>query len=130
MKKIKYLIIIFFFHYFTANANDDFEHWLKEFSNKAIKNGISKKTVDNVLYKAKFLPNVIKYDRYQPEFYEDTNTYITKRVNKKKIINFQKIYKKNIKLINKVENEFSVEKELLLALMGIETNYGNYLAMD
>ena len=127
MKKIKYLIIIFFFHYFTANANDDFEHWLKEFSNKAIKNGISKKTVDNVLYKAKFLPNVIKYDRYQPEFYEDTNTYITKRVNKKKIINGQKIYKKNIKLINKVENEFSVEKELLLALMGIETNYGNYL---
>ena len=36
MKKIKYLIIIFFFHYFTANANDDFEHWLKEFSNKVM----------------------------------------------------------------------------------------------
>ena len=58
-------------------------------------------------------------------FMRDTNTYITKRVNKK-IINGQKFIK-NIKLINKVENEFSVEKELLLALMGIETNYGNYL---
>ena len=127
MKKIKYLIIIFFFHIFIANANDDFDVWLNQFSNKAINKGISKKTVDEVLYKAKFLPNVIKYDRYQPEFYEDTNTYINKRVNKQKVINGEKIYKKNINLINQIENEFFVEKELLLALMGIETNYGNYL---
>ena len=28
---------------------------------------------------AKFLPKVIEYDRYQPEFYEDTFTYIKKR---------------------------------------------------
>ena len=127
MKKIKYLIIIFFFHISIANANDDFDVWLNKFSNKAINKGISKKTVDEVLYKAKFLPNVIKYDRYQPEFYEDTNTYINKRANKQKVINGEKIYKKNINLINQIENEFSVEKELLLALMGIETNYGNYL---
>ena len=127
MKKIKYLIIIFFFHIYIANANDDFDVWLNKFSNKAINKGISKKTVDEVLYKAKFLPNVIKYDRYQPEFYEDTNTYINKRANKQKVINGEKIYKKNINLINQIENEFFVEKELLLALMGIETNYGNYL---
>ena len=33
---------------------------------------------------AKFLPKVIEYDRYQPEFYEDTKTYIGKRSSKKK----------------------------------------------
>ena len=33
----------------------------------------------------KFLPNVIKYDRYQPEFYEDTKTYVTKRTSNKKV---------------------------------------------
>ena len=33
----------------------------------------------------KFLPNVIKYDRYQPEFYEDTKTYITKGSSDKKV---------------------------------------------
>ena len=37
------------------------------------------------------------------------------------------LYKKQKKTINKIENEFFVEKELLLALMGIETNYGKYL---
>ena len=32
-----------------------------------------------------FLPKVIEYDRYQPEFYEDTFTYIKKRSSKNKI---------------------------------------------
>ena len=43
--------------------------------------------------KAKFLPKVIEYDRYQPEFYEDTNTYISKRVNNEKINKGLEIYK-------------------------------------
>ena len=34
---------------------------------------------------AKFLPKVIEYDRYQPEFYEDTFTYIKKEQIKKKL---------------------------------------------
>ena len=34
----------------------------------------------------KFLPKVIEYDRYQPEFYEDTKTYISKRILAKNLI--------------------------------------------
>ena len=33
----------------------------------------------------RFLSDVIKYDRYQPEFYEDTKTYISKRTSSKKV---------------------------------------------
>ena len=80
-----------------------------------------------VLKNARFLPKVIKYDRYQPEFYEDTKTYIDKRVTNNKIEKGKKLYKKNINKINEIEKKFLVEKELLLSLMGIETNYGNYL---
>jgi membrane-bound lytic murein transglycosylase B len=75
----------------------------------------------------KFLPNVIKYDRYQPEFYEDTKTYITKRTSNKKVSKGLKFYKQNINLINSIETEFNIEKELLLSLMGIETNFGTYV---
>ena len=32
----------------------------------------------------RYLPKVIEYDRYQPEFYEDTKTYISKRTSKQK----------------------------------------------
>ena len=76
---------------------------------------------------AKFIPKVIEYDRYQPEFYEDTFTYIKKRTSKKKLREGLSLYKKEKKLIDKVEEDFQVEKELLLALMGIETNFGKYL---
>ena len=75
---------------------------------------------------AKFLPKVIEYDRYQPEFYEDTKTYISKRTSKK-VQTGLSFYKNNKDLINDVEKNFDIEKELLLALMGIETNFGNYL---
>ena len=46
-----------------------------KFKKRAINEGISKSTVNNLIDKTKFLPDVIKYDRYQPEFYEDTKTY-------------------------------------------------------
>ena len=46
---------------------------------------ISEKTFDLVMKNVKFLPKVIEYDRYQPEFYEDTKTYISKRTSQKKV---------------------------------------------
>ena len=76
---------------------------------------------------ARFLPKVLEYDRYQPEFYEDTFTYIKKRSSNRKLKEGLKLYKKEKKIIEMVEKDFHVEKELLLALMGIETNFGKYL---
>ena len=74
-----------------------------------------------------FLPKVIKYDRFQPEFYEDTKTYISKRTSKQKVNMGAQLYGLNKDFINMIDNKFSVEKELLLALMGIETNFGTYV---
>ena len=127
--KINNLIIFFliFFYFSNSTFADDFNDWLSSFKIVALKKGISEKTFDKVMSDVKFLPKVIKYDRYQPEFYEDTKTYISKRTSKEKVSQGIIIYKKNNLLINKVENEFNVDKELLLALMGIETNFGKYL---
>ena len=74
--------------------------------------------------KAQYLPKVIEYDRYQPEFYEDTFTYIKKRSSKRKVKGLKLLKKK--KTIEIVEKEFQVEKNYL-ALMGIEVNFGKYL---
>ena len=108
-------------------ANDDFDKWLKNFEIKAINYGISKKVVNEIMSNAKFLPKVIEYDRYQPEFYEDTFTYIKKRSSNRKIKEGVRLFKKEKKIIETIEQDFEVEKELLLALMGIETNFGKYL---
>ena len=128
MKKISiFFLIIFIISAQNLYAREDFNLWLKDFKKNAIKNGISKKTVDEVMGGAKFLPKVIEYDRYQPEFYEDTYTYIKKRANKEKVKKGLFLYKKEKNLIDEIEKKFLVEKELLIALMGIETNFGKYL---
>ncbi len=122
------LTFIFFANNFSlANTPNDFNLWLNNFKKEAINKGISKKTVNSAMKNAKFLPKVIEYDRYQPEFYEDTYTYIKKRSNKEKVKKGLLLYSKEKKLINEIEENFLVEKELLLALMGIETNFGKYL---
>ena len=127
-KIITFILSFNIFFTFNLYSNErDFEIWLKNFKVKAVETGISRTVVDDVLLNAKFLPKVIEYDRYQPEFYEDTFTYIRKRTSKKKLNDGLRLYKKEKLIIDKVENEFNVEKELLLALMGIETNFGKYL---
>ncbi len=129
MKKVKLLILftLIFCNTFVYANNEDFNNWLKDFKKIALKNNISENTFELVMKDVKFLPKVIEYDRYQPEFYEDTKTYITKRTSKKKITKGVKLYNNNKKLIDEVDDKFEVEKELLLALMGIETNFGLYL---
>ncbi len=99
MKKIKLLIISLFIIFSSSTLiADDFNDWKIKFKKRAINEGISKSTVNNLIDNSKFLPDVIKYDRYQPEFYEDTKTYILKRTSSKKV-----------------------------KLGKIETNFGNYL---
>ena len=104
-----------------------FNEWLKNFKILALKNKISENTFDKAMSNVVFLPKVIKYDRFQPEFYEDTITYISKRTSEKKVKQGVELYKKNKIFINSIDVKFSVEKSLLIALMGIETNFGTYL---
>jgi len=129
MKLVSILILILtlFIHNLYADNNLEFENWKKTFKAVALKNNISENTFNLVMSDVKFLPKVIEYDRYQPEFYEDTKTYISKRSSDKKVKNGVIFYKDQSELINKVEKKFDVEKELLLALMGIETNFGTYV---
>ena len=124
--KITFVSLLFLFPAHSEN-NNEFDNWLNSFKIIAKKEGISNSTINNVLGKAQFLPKVIEYDRKQPEFYEDTYTYIGKRANQSKVNDGKLIYYTNKKLINEIEKKFNVEKELLLALMGIETNFGKYL---
>ena len=129
MKLVSYifLFIIFSFTQSLSDNQTDFLYWKENFRKIALQNNISEKTFDTSMANVKFLPNVIKYDRYQPEFYEDTKTYITKRTSSKKVSKGIDLYKKNLNLINAVEAQYEIEKELLLALMGIETNFGTYV---
>jgi len=129
MKHIKIFILITLFSFSNAYADNQikFNEWKNEFKIKALQNGISENIFDLVMKNTKFLSNVIKYDRYQPEFYEDTKTYISKRTSSNKVKKGVNFYSNNSVLVNEIEKKYKIEKELLLSLMGIETNYGTYV---
>ena len=128
MKLISFfLIILLYFSNAYSNVESDFELWKKEFKAFALANGVSEKTYLKTIPKVKFLPKVIEYDRFQPEFYEDTKTYISKRTSEAKVKKGLEFYNNNKELIDEIEKKFNVDKELLLALMGIETNFGTYV---
>ena len=118
MKIIKVLLlsIIFLFQQNAYSENSSFIKWVIDFKKIAIKHGISVNTVNRIMDKAIFLPKVIEYDRYQPEFYEDTKTYINKRVTANKIKIGNSIYLKNKTLIKKIENEFQTRNCKLIGL--------------
>ena len=94
MKQISFFLLFLFFSFSNVTANDqeNFLKWKKNFKVLALKKGISESTFDKAMNHVKFLPNVIKYDRFQPEFYEDTKTYISKRTSDKKVKKGKQLY--------------------------------------
>ena len=127
MKLFNLLILIFFLTLLPLKADEDFNQWLSSYKKYAKSKGVSQETINIAFKNVIFLEKVIKYDRKQPEFFEDTITYVSKRANLIRVKNAKKLLKKNINLFNEIENKFSVEKEILLSLWGIETNFGKHV---
>ena len=125
MKKfISTIIFVFVVQTSFSSEEINFNIWLDNFKSEALKKGISQDTINKTFTKVRYVEKVIEYDRKQPEFFEDTNTYIKKRATRSKVIKARKFYFKNKTLFDEVEKNFKVEKELLLSLWGIETNFG------
>ena len=89
---IKVLILTFIA---SANSEESFNSWLISYKKFAMEKGISEETVNVAFKNVKFLEQVIKYDRKQPEFYEDTNTYVKKRANTLRATKAKQLLKKN-----------------------------------
>lgn len=124
--KFKIFLIIYFviFNPALSLSNEKFNEWLLGFKERAIVQGVSKETADIALKNAKYLERIVALDRKQPEFFEKTYEYIEKRVDEKRIQTAKNLLNENSVLLDKVNNKFNVDKEILIALWGIETNFG------
>ena len=124
--KFKIFLIIYFviFNPALSLSNEKFNEWLLGFKERAIVQGVSKETADIALKNAKYLERIVALDRKQPEFFEKTYEYIEKRIDEKRIQTAKNFLNENLFLLDKVNNKFNVDKEILIALWGIETNFG------
>ena len=129
-KTLLFLILFKFlllFFVVSVKADENFTTWLDSYKKYALSEGVSQQTINITFKNVKYLEQVIKYDRKQPEFFEDTNTYVGKRANNTRLIKAKQKLKNNKTLFEDIEKKFSVEKEILLALWGIETNFGKHV---
>ena len=96
LKKFLYFCTFFTIINFSLTAaQENFDSWLTLYKSYVLKKGVSQATVDNFFKNARYLEQVLVYDRKQPEFFEDTNTYVGKRATKSRM----SIALKNIKKI-------------------------------
>ena len=104
----------------------DFSACLNTFTIKANAAGISQKTIQNSLAKAKLNTQVLELDRKQPEFTTSFADYFNRRVTEQRVTQGRELLVKHRALLTSVEQEYGVPAPYLLAFWGLETNYGNY----
>ena len=124
--KILLFLFLSFFSYDSFAGNKDFDNWLVVFKKKAIeKEGISSVTINKAFSRVQFLDRLLVYDKKQPEFIEKTKGM--KKTEREKILIAKNLISENKTLLKKIEKEFGVPKEYLVALWGIETSFGRHL---
>ncbi len=102
----------------------DFPTWLQNFKLEAARAGISQKTIDEALTGIQPLPKVIQLDKKQPEKKISFAQYKKNVVNQHRIAEGRRLLAQNRAELNRVEKIYGVAPQYVVALWGIETNYG------
>jgi len=101
-----------------------FEQYVAELKVEAIALGIAPSVVNNAFANVQFLQRSVKSDKAQPEFKLTLDTYLPRAVPDWKIEQARAAYKKHYHLLHKIGKEYGVQPRFIVALWGIETNFG------
>ncbi|MBV2144273.1 lytic murein transglycosylase [Falsochrobactrum sp. TDYN1] len=115
----------------NASADAGFRKWVAGFRNTAIQNGVTPSTFD-LAFKGVNEPDpvVLEKARYQPEFTDPVWNYIDNRVNEESVATGQSMARKWGPWLKRIEQRFSVSRNILLAIWSMESNYGEILKRD
>lgn len=116
----------------TARADDrGFQDWIREFRKTAIAEGISPEVFDRA-FKGITSPDQWVLDKasYQPEFKAPVWQYFDNRVTKGAVRRGQAKKKELQPWLDKIEQRFGVNPNILLAIWSIESSFGAILDND
>lgn len=108
------------------NANG-FDRWIAEFKQEAPRYGLKPRVVDVALKGVTYHSKVVSLDRNQKSFKLSFEQFYAKRVNNAMINKAKKYGKQYGRLFNSIERKYGVPAPVLLAIWGLETNFGGYL---
>lgn len=121
------ILLVFVFALISIPAHaqrPDFNIWLKDMRAKAAAAGISQATINANLYNIMPSETAIKLDKKQPEKKKTFAEYKTAVVNENRVQQGRKLIQQHYSDLQAVETQYGVPKEFIVALWGIETNYG------
>jgi membrane-bound lytic murein transglycosylase B len=101
-----------------------FDAWLQGFRSEALAARISSGTVDAALAGLAPLEAVVARDREQPEFTLDFRSYLTRVASPSRIEEGQRVLAEHGPLLRAVGSKYGMPPSLLVAVWGIESNYG------
>ena len=121
-----FIIFIFLFNFNHSFAKDNFELFLSNFLNEKVSKNYDKTIINDLKKNSYFIKRVVELDRSQPEFTLSLNQYLNKAVSANRIKKAIKLYKENYSLLKKIEEYYKVQPRFIVALWGIETDFGRY----
>jgi len=108
----------------AAEPDSLFTIWLTELRLEASNKGISPATLEIALAGAELLPRVIELDRNQPEFTLTFEEYLRRVVPDSRIQTGKRLLLENRDLLGQVSSRFGVPPRVIVALWGVETDFG------
>lgn len=105
-------------------APEDFHVWLAGVRQEAQARGMSETTLNAALEGLRPVERVVQLDRRQPEFVDTFLNYLGQRVNDQRVAQGRARLRAHHELLRKVQAEYGVPPQYLLAFWGMETNFG------
>jgi lytic murein transglycosylase len=101
-----------------------FEAWLGRFKAKAAAQGISPAVISSALAGVSYDPTVVRLDRSQRSFKLSFEEFYARRVGPGLLRRGQSLMRTHQPTLARIEQRFGVPAPILIAIWGLETNYG------
>lgn len=109
-----------------STSNQRFQYWIRAFKRRAINQGIDARVLDQAFEGVGYDPDVIRRDRNQSEFTKTIWEYLDSAASDTRIANGQDALNAHRRTLDAIENKYGVDKEVVVAVWGLESAYGAY----
>ena len=106
-------------------SNSAFQAWINSFRKRALAQGITTATFNRAFRGVEYDNDVIRRDRNQSEFTKTLQDYLSTAVSDTRVKNGKKALREQRRRLNQIEATYGVDKEVVVAVWGMESNYGN-----
>ena len=110
----------------AATSNAGFKRWISAFRGRALSAGISPAAFDQSFRDVVYLPKVIERDRNQSEFTKTIWDYLDSAASDRRIANGKAALETHRAKLDAIEAKYGVEKEVVVAVWGLESAYGEF----